>query len=195
MPKSPLTIILFIVAAGLMGGSGERSITAQGAAGSSVAKGGKTVDRTKTLHAVLIGDKAKGHIEDVLTIDVVIRNDGPETIYLFRRLEWGIGGGLALMIKNDRGERVPTGDRILWPPLPPNDPAMLVQLDEDRFFGARRELDVKRFFRSPGKYTLQVEYVSPIFRAAYGDKLPNLPIVSGEDPAIYSNELTFEVLP
>ena len=152
------------------------------------------MDPTK-IRLVLTGDKVKGSLGETLTIDVTIRNDGPDTVYLFGRLEWGIGGGLALAINNDRGEIVPTGDGILWPPLPPDDPALLVRLDEERFFGARRELEIGRFFRNPGKYVLQVKYWCPLFRAAYGNKLPSLPILSGEDPGIYSNKLKFEVLP
>jgi len=144
---------------------------------------------------ILTADKPTAKLEDVFVIDATVRNDGPDPVYLFTRLEWGPGGGMTLIIRNDAGEVLGGGDRILWPPPREDDPTLLVKLSPARFYGARRRLDVKDFMSRPGKYSLQLKYRVPNSRASLGDKLSGLHVLTHEEPTLYSNKLDFEVVP
>jgi hypothetical protein len=196
MPKNSRRFLVVILAAGLGVVLRHPSRTISAAADRNPVQAEQALAWKKLVRVTLTGDKTKASLDDVLTIDTAIRNDGPEPVYLFTRLEWGVSGGMALFIRNEAGEVVGAGDRILWPPQPEDDPTRLVRLDRERFYGARRRLPLKSFMRKPGKYTLQAEYWLSIWRGGLaGERIRALQILTDENPALYCNKLDFEVLP
>jgi hypothetical protein len=165
------------------------------AADSNAVQRGETAKRSKNVEIVLTGDKIKASLQDYLTLSISILNDGPDAVYVYRHLAWGYSGGLVLHVQNEKGEPVGQLECTVPPPPPPDDPTILVLLEEGRFYGVRRRIRVDNFMPSPGRYTLRVEYWSPIPRAFVDPKLRNLTVLWHEDPSLYSNKLDLEVVP
>ena len=152
---------------------------------------------SENVHVVLICDKVPVSMRDSFTIDIAIRNDGPSPVYLYRIMEWGYGGGLVLHVLDLKGNPVKprfTPDALLLPPEH-EDPTLFVHLDQMMFYGARARLPVRDEIPTPGKYTIYVEYWCPLSRNLLSPKLRSLPILSHEDPSLYSNKLPLEVIP
>jgi hypothetical protein len=163
------------------------------AARSRTDQGERTV--TRDVRVVLTADRDKFSLEDSVTINVAIQNDGPDPVYIYRKLAWGYGGGLVLHIQDEQGAAVKpaTMDDTLIPPPPPGVPAIFVRLDEGQFFGTRRLLRLKDMLPRAGKYTWQVDYQSPLSRKFVDVKLRGLAALWHEDPSVHSNSMVFEV--
>lgn len=146
----------------------------------------------------LITDRAAPSFRDSLVIDVGLRNDGPQDVYIFQGLAWGPGGGLVLHLRNQDGAEIPPvvfDETVMAPPRSQHDSTMFIRLEEGNFFGTRRELPLKDLVKAPGKYSLQVEYRSPVPLHFFDKKLQSLPALWQEDPSILSNEVPIEVAP
>jgi hypothetical protein len=146
----------------------------------------------------LITDRASPSFRDSLVIDVGLRNDGPDDVYIFQGLAWGPGGGLVLHLRNQDGAEIPPvvfDDTVMAPPRSQHDSTMFIRLEEGNFFGIRRELPLKDLVKAPGKYSLQVEYRSPASLHSFDKKLQSLPALWQEDPSIFSNEVPIDVVP
>ena len=133
-----------------------------------------------------------------MVLNVGIRNDGRNPIYVYKEIAWGYGGGLVLEIKDRAGvDVIPVlwDDTMLPPPRRLDDPAIFVQLGEDNFFGTHRVLPLKDITESTGKYTMRVEYNSPLSCASVDPKLQRLPALWHEDASIFSNTVSFEIRP
>jgi hypothetical protein len=158
-------------------------------------RGGRSLIQHTTLFLTI--DHTKYSLSQSMVLNVGIRNDGHDPVNVYGNIAWGYGGGLVLKIKNQAGKDVIPGlhDDTMLPPPSLDDPSIFVQLTEDNFFGTRRVLSLKDIIKSPGKYTMQVEYHSPLSCAVVDPKLQQLPALWHEDASIFSNTISFEVMP
>jgi hypothetical protein len=126
-------------------------------------------------------------LSDSLVVEAAIQNDGDHVIYICRDLVWG-PGGFMIHLKDARGNSVQPQvlDDTFGPPPSTDDPALFVRLEQGSFFGTRRTIPVKNLVRRPGKYTLSVEYRSPIPRNYMDEKIRKLPVFWSEYPPILS---------
>jgi len=143
-------------------------------------------------------DQTRYTLSQSLLIDVGIRNDGPDPVYIYGDISWGYMAGLVLNLRDGSGkeiEPVITDDTVLPPPPRNDDPTMFVKLGPNDFFGTHRKLPVADLVKGPGKYSLQVQYRSPLFSSYVDPKLRQLPALWHEAPSIFSNIISFEVTP
>ena len=163
--------------------------------GATWERGGQVVNRLEKVEVLLTCDKLKVSLQDVLTMDVAIWNDGADDVYLFQRIDWGEEGGVARYIRDEKGKLVVSERGVLDSPPPPDDPATLVRLEQGSFYGIRSRMKVKDFIRRPGRYTMKVIYHCPFARSVLPDRLRALPVIAFDDPRIESNTVALEVLP
>jgi hypothetical protein len=179
-------IIIFAFAASTLGGA------AQSGPCESV-QGGKVVTQASVFLTV---ERTKYSLDKSMAIDVGIRNDGRDPVYVYGRIAWGYGGGLVIRIRDASGKEIAPvlrDDTMLPPPRRDDDPGIFVKLEEANFFGTRRDLPVRNLVKTPGKYSLQVEYRSPLSCGFMDRKLQQLPALWHEDESIFSNTVSFEV--
>ena len=103
-------------------------------------------------------DRTRVSLKDDHYMDVAIRNDGSEDVYLFQSLHRAQRGGQGPYIKDERGKVIYFEFDPLWPPPRPNDPTLLLRLEEGHFYGVREVRRVKDLVPTPGKYTLFVVF-------------------------------------
>jgi hypothetical protein len=152
---------------------------------------------TQQITLFLTTDRTKYSLSQSMVLNVGIRNDGHNPVYVYGDIAWGYGGGLVLKIKDQSGNDVvpELHDDTMLPPPRLDDPRIFVRLIEDNFFGTRRVLPLKDVIRHPGKYTLRVEYKSPLSCAIVDPTLQKLPALWHENASVFSNTVSFEVTP
>lgn len=142
-------------------------------------------------------DKMVYSLTGSMTIDAGVMNIGDSPIYIYNWLSWGPGGGLVILLRDTGGNilaPVVRDDTMLPPPRADNGRGLLVRLrDSGDFFGTQRKIQVRDLVKSPGKYTLQIEYRSPLSCKFVGGTLRNLPALWHEDASIFSKRIQFEV--
>src|SRR5258708_4616209 len=144
---------------------------------------GKVVTHER-ISLFLIAERTRYWLRQSLVIDVGLRKDGHDPAYVYGRIAWGYGGGLVLRLKDQSGKEIAPAlrdDTMLPPPLRDDDASMFVKLIENKFFGTRRELVVTDLVKTPGKYSLQIEYRSPLPCGFVDPKLQQLPALWHED--------------
>jgi hypothetical protein len=190
MRKSAFPILLFAAVCVCKGAS-------QSAPGRASADSEKTTWERASLFAHT--DRQLYSLDQSMVIDVGILNHGPDPVYVYGCISWGYGGGLTITVRDSSGKIVgpeTMDDTMLPPPKRNDDPSIFVRLKEDGdFFGAERTLPVRDIVKSPGKYTLEVEYNSPLSRSYVAEKLRKLPALWHESAAIVSKRIPFEVVP
>jgi hypothetical protein len=149
---------------------------------------------------VLTIDRASYSLSDQMVVDVGIRNDGRQPIYVYSETWWGLAGGFALEFWDAAKKFIGPGfqdEEVMPPPRDQdlNDRALFVPLGQDNFFGVRRVLSVKAFLKSPGKYTLTIQYGNPLSCFVFGPRVQALSAIWLEDPSMVSNRVSFEVTP
>jgi hypothetical protein len=145
---------------------------------------------------VIWTDHAKYSLQDSMNLSASLQNTGGKPIYLDRRMFWtGLGGGLALEIRDANGKIIPArilSDAIMPPPKE-GDTSVLIRLDEGFFYGTSVNLIVKDFFPAPGKYSLRVVYKSWLRKESVQEQFRNLPVLWVDSPEIPSELLLIEV--
>jgi hypothetical protein len=161
----------------------------------AVDKGEEKVKHIENVHVVLICDKMRVSLNERLTLDALIRNDGADDIYLFQRMEWGAETGLDLCVRDEGGKRVSPSHSPLEPPPAVDDPTPLVRLEQGFFYGFRAQIRAGELVPGPGKFTIEAIYQSPFTRDLLNDRLRNLPALCLEDKPLESNKVPLEVVP
>jgi len=142
-------------------------------------------------------DRTSYPLNGSMVIDAGIINGGSNPIYVYGWISWGYGGGLIIRIRDDNGKElapVLRDDTMLPPPRKNDNANMFVKLkDGGDFFGTRREIAVADLVKSPGRYTLQIEYRSPLSCRFVSGSLRSLPALWHEDDGIVSKQVSFEV--
>lgn len=185
-----------VIMIGFMAVAGTPAVFSQNASSVPRDQGGGLSIRKPEIFVTM--SHTKYSMNDFIVIDVGIRNDGRDPLYVYRKIAWGFGGGLVLRLMDQTGHQVAPvvrDDTMLPPPATSNDASIFVQLTEDDFFGTRRNLLAKDLVKAPGKYSLQVEYRSPLSRKFVDPKLRQLPALWHEDESIVSHSVPFEVVP
>jgi hypothetical protein len=147
------------------------------------------------IKVTLRAEQVSYSIGDSIELEVTLRNEDEAPVYIYRELLWGYGGGLILHIHNEQGDEVEPNLRedTLLPPPSDSDPGLFVRLDQHNLFGTRRIVPVKNLTQRAGKYTLQVEYRSPVPRGFMDPKLQKLRALWHEDPSLFSNAVPLNV--
>jgi hypothetical protein len=142
-------------------------------------------------------DKMVYSLAGSMTIDAGVMNTGDSPIYVYDWLSWGPGGGLVILLRDERSKLIAPivrDDTMLPPPREGNNQSMFVRLrDSGDFFGTQRNIELRDLVKSPGKYTLQIEYRSPLSCKFVDGKLKKLPALWHEDAGIFSKQVPFEV--
>lgn len=136
-------------------------------------------------------------INGSIVLNAAIVNSGDNPVYVYDWISWGYGGGLVIRIRDEHGNEVAPvlrDDTMLPPPRNVNDPNIFVRLrDHGDFFGTQRRMKVADLVKFPGKYTLQIEYRSPLSCKFVGEQIRNLPALWHEDKSIFSTRVPLEV--
>ena len=143
-------------------------------------------------------NNGKYSLNQSLVLDVGIRNDGRDDVYIYKWLVWGYADSLVLTLRDQSGEEIEPllhDDTLLPPPPRKDDASMFVQLMQDDFYGTRRSLPITDLVKTPGKYTLQIQYRGPLSCKYVDPKLRELPALWRENATISSNVVSFEITP
>jgi hypothetical protein len=115
-------------------------------------------------------------MDDIL--DVSLRNTGDRTIFIDRRIFCcGIGSGLELRVRDEKGKEVPLHvmTEEIMPPPKEGDASTLIRLEEGFFYGTSLDLLLKDTVPKPGKYSVQVIYKSWLRKEFLAPQLRDLP--------------------
>lgn len=144
-------------------------------------------------------NKSSYSIFESITINAGILNAGADPIYVYGWISWGYGGGLVIHVRDASGNEIAPvvrDDTMLPPPGSDNELGLLVKLrDRGDFFGTQRTMRVRDLVASPGAYTLQVEYKSPLSCHFVGKRFKRLPVLWHEDASLFSAEVPFHISP
>jgi hypothetical protein len=188
-----VSVVMVVFAAGAV--LFEPGRTASEAAYPALQAQAQRLNPFEKVKVILTCDKARVSMGDDLCMDVAIRNDGNQDVYLFQSLHWAQGGGLGPYIRDEKGKLVYFEIDPPWPPPPPDDPTLLLCLEEGHFYGLREVRHIKDLVPGPGRYTIFVVFHPVGGRFLLPDKLRNLPVVTMDDEPINSNKVAFEVVP
>ena len=124
------------------------------------------------LQIKIFSDKSNVSISDSIVFDVNIRNlpaheDSLEEISVFNPIKLGAEGGLTItVVSPEWSEKLPKEESVEQPVQPAiDDSRPYFVLELDHYVGAIYNDSVKNIFRSPGKYFVFAEYLSPVTEA------------------------------
>lgn len=129
-------------------------------------------------------------INDNVGITVTFENAGPDDLWLFGNLKWGFRGGLTLHVSpwTADGPLPVFVDHGEFTAAELRDESSIVRLQPGTFFGLTRRFNVDDLVRTPGTYTIWIEYISPIPKP-----LGSRPVWSAEQGSIFSRAVTLRV--
>jgi hypothetical protein len=150
-----------------------------------------TADDSRRLTVNIKTDKPAYRLADSLSLETAIENVGKDKIAMYGDLSWGMSSSLSLWIRDSRGKDVEPSfldDDEVTPP--PTSKDQFFYLRPGHFFGVRRNDPIPSLnILKPGKYTLTVEYHSPIPKDfAFG-----MDICSREDESVKSAPIVIEI--
>ena len=113
-------------------------------------------------------DKSEVSINDSIKFDVRIANvpvnDVSNYISVFNPVKLGAAGGLTIIVVGPKGKEIfpkeETDGQIIQPMI--DDSWQYSTLMPDHYLGAIYKDSVENIFRSPGKYFVYAEYLSPV---------------------------------
>jgi hypothetical protein len=122
----------------------------------------------------------------------MLKNSREDDVYVFGTLDWGYSASLMLYIRDASGKEI---EPRLVPDSPPyaplDDRSAFVKLRPDHFLGTTYFAPLKLVsLTRPGKYSIFVEYNSPISTAEVELK----PFLGKESGPLKSNVVWIEVL-
>jgi hypothetical protein len=129
---------------------------------------------------------------DQFKLQVMLRNVTQTDVFVFGTLNWGYSASLMFYIRDAAGKEI---EPVLVPDAPPSgipdDRSAFVKLRPDHFVGTSYYAPFKLMnMTKPGRYTIVVEYNSPISKADVDIK----PFFGNENGPIRSNVVYVEVL-
>jgi hypothetical protein len=166
------------------------------APGRSIVVGADQPSQTPNATVFLHTDRQEYSLGEKIVIDVGVRNDGREPLYVYNRMAWGMGGGgLVLWLRDKEGKIIDPvfrDDAMLEPP-PEDDPSIFARLRQGMFIGTRRRMEVKFLVRRAGRYTIQVEYRAMVSQKTVSARLQALPALWMESPSLFSEQVTLDI--
>ena len=149
-----------------------------------------TSQQSQRLEVQLITEKHVYRRSDKLNLKVMVVNTSDQDIFVYGNLEWGYLASLTLSLRDATGRNVQPkfiSDAITYPP---DDKSQFVKLLPFHFLGTYyiasiEDLNISR----PGKYSIFIEYHSPISSAKAGVS----PFFGKEKGVIRSNPIWIEV--
>ncbi|MEO5822725.1 MAG: hypothetical protein ABIT71_19630 [Vicinamibacteraceae bacterium] len=140
-------------------------------------------------------DRSQYSLRDTIVIEVGVRNDGQQPLYVHNRMAWGMGGGLVLWLRDDHGEAIDKvlRDDTMLPPPPEEDLSLFAKVLPGMFLGTRRAMEARNLVRKAGRYTIQVEYRSSLSREFVPPNLRALPALWMESPSIWSEKVRLDI--
>jgi hypothetical protein len=171
------------------------SFAGQATATKELQEGATVKQKTNDIEVSLASDKRRYNRNDDINLEVKLTNThGAKDIFVYGTLEFGVRGSLMLYHRDAKGKDVPTQffpEALTLPPKP-NDTSAFVKLLPDHFLGTYYRSSIRTLnMVKPGRYTIWVEYHSPIPAATASVS----PFWGSENEIIKSNLVTIEVLP
>ena len=150
---------------------------------------------TRSASLFLRTDRSQYSLHETIVIEVGVRNDGRQPLYVYNRMAWGMGGGLVLWLRDDRGQAIDTvvRDDTMLPPPPEEDVSLFAKVQPGMFIGTRREMEAKNLVARAGRYTIQVEYRAALSRELVPANLRALPALWMESPTIWSEKVRLDI--
>lgn len=150
--------------------------------------------KPNTLKLSVVPDKRIYKSNDSLRLyTMLINNDYVNDIFIYGTLGWGYSASLTFTIRNASGKEIHSQivPDALTPPISSDDTTAFVKLRPNHYLGTDLvvKLDLLNMSK-PGKYSVLVEYHSPI--SSTDVKLK--PFWGKEKPAIKSNLVWIEVV-
>ncbi|MGS0998729.1 hypothetical protein [Rhodanobacter sp. UC4451_H18] len=157
----------------------------------------KDLPTLESVDVLLLTNKEKFKLDDIVTIYAAVLNDGEHPVYVYRKMAWGYGGGFILEVNDDFGGRVSPktmDDTMLPPPRNFASKDIFVELRSGNFIGLTRVIKIKDLVHAAGNYTLRVIYRSPLSCSILDKKLQLLPALWHEDRPISSSGISIKVV-
>jgi len=162
---------------------------------SQISRAGTSIEN-QPISVVIWTDRGKYTQRDTVRVNVSLLNTSDSSVYVDRRMFWGgVGGGLQLVINDDKGKPVPS--RVfadaLMPPPKEGDTSILVRLEEGFFYGRWFEFEVNEELPKPGRYSIRAIYKSWLRKEYVEPNLRALPAIWADTPLMYSAPVWIEV--
>lgn len=143
----------------------------------------------------LTADKVVYRSKDDINLAVMVKNDEvSDDVFIYGDMGFGYSASFTLFRRDAKGREVPTRFIDDYRGNPPNldDPHTFVKLSSGTFLGIGYENSIYNLhLEKPGKYTLWVEYHSPISKS----EAKVAPFWGSEDGSVKSNVLQILVQP
>ena len=163
----------------------------------SIVNGQQTPQKQKRPRLVveLTADKVVYRPKDDINLKVIVKNDEvSDDVFIYGDMGFGYSASFTLFRRDAKGREVPTRFIDDYRGNPPNldDPHTFVKLSSGTFLGVGYENSIYNLhLEKPGKYTIWVEYHSPISKS----ETKIAPFWGSEDGNVKSNVLEILVRP
>lgn len=139
----------------------------------------------------LNSDKQEYSLGEDIHFDVRIANAGRSEVTVFGQLLWGYAGGLVLHVYDTSNKEIPAKslDDDMVVPSTLEDCHSFAVLNRNHYLGTTRADHLADLIERPGKYFIQVQYLSPVPKE-FGQG-PNF--WSREKGVVWSNKIQVEV--
>jgi len=121
-----------------------------------------------------------------------ISNRGAEPLWVYRPLLWGRRGGLVLEVIDASGHQIEPQqldeDSVI--PTTLNDPQSFLQIPSDYEWGVIRRDKTSNIFKTPGRYTLRLKYLSPAPKKYFAREGGQW---ATEDGPVFSEPVTIDI--
>jgi hypothetical protein len=137
-------------------------------------------------------------MSDTALIDVGLRNDSQEDVFVFHDIydiSFSFSEGLIFHVQEVGGKEIRPSVISHVPPVPikdGDDSSLFVRLKPDHFYGIRESIALRELAR-PGRYQITVEYVSPALRPMFSARLKGLRTLWHSDGGIMAKPFQIDV--
>lgn len=144
-------LIGMLIAAAALSGAGQTSANDR-------------ADRSELLQLVISSSRERIRLGESFVLSVRLVNTSREKVWLYGRLLWGEGGGLTLLVEDEKGQVVHSAelDDDMVVPSTLFTSESFVVLVPGHFLGVERPDRQANLFPRAGKYRISVKYQSPV---------------------------------
>jgi hypothetical protein len=120
-------------------------------------------DTYKGLHVSVTSDRETYNLNDIVSLEIRLKNVGNEPITIYKRFGWGWSSSFFLSVSESSGKTIQPSfleDHLPYPNFPKEDFTVLQSEESTKI---EREIDLKGYgIKKPGVYFVTVWYRSPV---------------------------------